>query len=104
MPLIKAFMKELGKEKTLQIAEGMIKGLARESDVLLAKLMGGNTIADFAKGLDLWTKDDALKIKVLEQTDRKYSFNVTNVDMPKYTRKQGCWNLETYCPVVVILK
>ncbi len=88
-PLIKAFMKELGKEKTLQIAEGVIKGLARESGTQLAKLMEGDTIADFAKGLDVWTKDDALKIEVLEKTDRKLFFNVTRCRYAEMYRDTG---------------
>lgn len=89
VPLIKGFMEELGREKTLQITEGVIRGLARESGVQLARMMGGNTIADFAQGLGLWTKDDELIVEVLEQTDRKYSFNVTRCRYAEMYREIG---------------
>lgn len=75
-PLIKAFMREFGKEKTLEIAEGVIKSLARESGVQLATHVEGDSIEHFAKGLVLWTKNDALQIEVLEQDETKFSFNV----------------------------
>lgn len=51
--------------------------------------MRENTISDFAKGLDLWTKDDALKIEVSEQTDRKYSFNVIRCRYAEMYKEAG---------------
>ena len=39
--------------------------------------MGGNTLARFAAALDDWKKDDGYEMDVLEQSDEKFSFNVT---------------------------
>jgi hypothetical protein len=89
VPLIKGFVGELGRERALRIAEGVIIGLARESGIQLAKNMGGNTIADFARGLGLWTKDDALIIEILEQTHRTYFFNVTRCRYAEMYREIG---------------
>lgn len=89
VPLIKAFMKELGKEKTLQIARRVIKDVARESGLQLSKLTGGNSIADLTKGLDLWTKGDALRIEVLEQSEGSVSFNVTRCRYAEMYREAG---------------
>lgn len=89
VPLLKAFVEKLGRERALQIAESVILGAARESGIQLAKYVGGNTIADFMKGMSLWTKDDALKIEVLEQTDRTCFFNVTQCRYAEMYRELG---------------
>ncbi|MBP1717786.1 MAG: putative succinate dehydrogenase/fumarate reductase Fe-S protein subunit-like protein [Deltaproteobacteria bacterium] len=77
MPVLNAFIKEYGKEKTVKLVDPIIQELAREGGVQLAKALGGNTIAHFAKGLSLWTREDALRLDVKEQTETKFAFNVT---------------------------
>jgi len=74
--LIRAFVEEFGREKTLAVVNQVITSLARESGIQLAKRMEGNSPADFAKGLSSWAADDAYEMKVLELTDRKYFFNM----------------------------
>jgi predicted ArsR family transcriptional regulator len=75
-PLIRAFIDELGGNRALVVANKVIKSLARESGKQLAKQMGGNSIADFAKGLSAWTAGDAYEMEVLELSDTRYFFNV----------------------------
>ncbi len=76
-PVTKAFIKELGKERTLKIVEPIIQSLAREGGVNLAKLLGGNTIEHFVKGMSFWTLEDALTLDILEKNPKKFFFNVT---------------------------
>lgn len=76
-PLIQAFMKELGKEKTLEILRNMIEELARDAGKDLVEWYGGNSIEEFEKSLELWTRDNALEIDVLERSDTRFFFNVT---------------------------
>ena len=76
-PVTKAFMKELGKERTLKIVEPIIQSLAREGGLNLAKLLGGNTIEHFVKGMSFWTLEDALTLDTLEKNPKKFFFNVT---------------------------
>ena len=76
-PVIKALIQEVGKERALQILEPIIQSLARESGQQLAKWMGGNSLEAFVRGLDLWTREDALQLEVIEQTPKRFSFNVT---------------------------
>jgi fumarate reductase iron-sulfur subunit len=76
-PVTKAFMKELGKERTLKIVEPIIQSLAREGGLNLAKLLGGNTIEHFVKGMSFWTLEDALTLDILEQNPKRFFFNVT---------------------------
>ena len=75
-PLIKAFIKEFGKERTLEIVKGAIQSLARENGAQLAGQLGGNSIEHFARGLEIWKKDDALDIEILEQNESRFSFNI----------------------------
>jgi predicted hydrocarbon binding protein len=60
----------------MAVARRVIESLARESGALLAKQMGGNTIRDFAKGLDAWAAGDAYEMEVLELSEKKYFFNM----------------------------
>ncbi len=41
VPMLKAFIAELGKEKTLEIAKNVIKNLALDTGKFLADLAGG---------------------------------------------------------------
>ncbi len=77
IPVIKALVADLGKERALEIIRPIIKSLARESGAQTAKIVGGNTLEDFARSLSFWTREDALRIEVLERTSRRYRFNVT---------------------------
>ena len=70
-------MKEVGREKTLQILEPIIQNLAREAGANLAKVVGGNSIEHFVKAMTYWTLEDALRLDILEQTQKKFIFHVT---------------------------
>lgn len=86
-PLIKAFINEFGKEKTLKIVEPVIRSLAKESGAQIAQVVGGNTIEHFAKTMPLWSQNDALQFDILEQGKKKFSMNVTKcryAEMYKY--------------------
>ena len=76
-PVIRAFAKELGREKILSILEPIIQNLARESGETLARVVGGNTLTHFAQGMKYWTLEEALKLDILEQTPKRFVFNVT---------------------------
>jgi hypothetical protein len=72
MPLLK----EYGKEPTVRLVDPFIQELAREGGLQLGKTLGGDTIALFAEGLSLWTREDALGMNVIEQREKKFAFNV----------------------------
>jgi len=89
VPLLKAFIKEFGKERTLKIAEGVIQSLAMETGIQLAGQFGGNSIAHFVEALALFMKDNALQIDVLEQNQAKWSFNVLRCRYAEMYRELG---------------
>ncbi len=76
--LLKGFIRELGREKAMQVAS-----LAIQEDALLvgktmAEKYGGNTIKDLLRVIrEVWSQDDALLFEIVEETDQKLFFNVT---------------------------
>jgi fumarate reductase iron-sulfur subunit len=92
-PLIKAFIEELGEERTLKIARGVILSLAKESGAQLAIFVGGNSIEHFAKTMPLWSQDDAQQFDILEQNASKLSINVTRCRYAKMYKELGILEL-----------
>ena len=76
-PLIKAFVAEFGKERTLEIAGRVIRSLAMESGVQLARIMGGNSLEHFAKAVERMSQDGALEQDILEQDSTRLYVNTT---------------------------
>ncbi len=76
-PLLEALGREFGRERVVEIAREVIVQIAREQGAQLAEGVQGRTLAHFAETLEHWKKDDALRIEVVEQTEDKFSFNVT---------------------------
>lgn len=88
-PLVEAFAQEFGRERVLEITRQTIIRIAREQGAQLSAGMGGCTLAHFAASLDAWKKDDALQIEVLEQTEERFSFNVTGCRYAEMYRLLG---------------
>ena len=92
-PFIRALIQEVGKERALRTTEEIIRSLAKESGAQLAKSMEGNSMAHFVESLKYWTKDDALELEVLEQTDSTFSFNVRRCRYAEMYRELGIQDL-----------
>lgn len=88
-PLLEAFGREFGEERVLEIAGETITEIARQQGAQLAEAMHGRSLADFAVTLENWKKDDALRIEVLEQTEDKFSFDVTRCRYAEMYRSLG---------------
>ena len=89
VPLIHAFMRECGREKTTRLVDSVIQDLAKEGGVQLAKMLGGNTLTHFAQGLSLWTREDALRMDVVEQSLKRFAFNVTRCRYAEMYKELG---------------
>jgi hypothetical protein len=92
-PLIKAFMAEIGDERALEIARDVIISLARESGEMLRQLVGENSLEQFARGLPLWNRDDALSFDIPESTPEKLSMNVTRCRYAEMYQELGLADL-----------
>jgi hypothetical protein len=75
-PIIDALSAEFERERILQIIGQTIIQIARQQGQALAQEIGGNSLSNFAAGLDAWKRDDALEIEVIESHESAFSFNV----------------------------
>ncbi len=76
-PVIEALGQSFGRDQVLSVIQRTIIKIAREQGADLSKLMGNNTLQDFSETLQFWTRDNALEIEVIEESEEILSFNVT---------------------------
>lgn len=76
-PIVRAFVKEVGPDRGLEIVRGVISQLARDGGESFAAKLGDNSLDSFAGALDLWKEGDALVIETLDQSPGSLDFNVT---------------------------
>ena len=94
-PMLDAMGEAFGRERVLQVMRDTIIRVARKQGTELAGHMGGITLQHFAESLKNWTRDDALEIDVIEQTDEAFSFNVTRCRYAELYEKLGIRELGT---------
>ena len=88
-PVLAALGDEFGRERVLEIVRDTIINVAREQGAQLAAQTGGNDLADFARTLAAWKKDDAMQMDVLAEDDERYEFNVTRCRYAEMYRALG---------------
>ncbi len=92
-PILAALGEAFGRERVLEVVRETIIELARTQGAELARLMGGDGSEHFMASLQYWTKDDALSIEVLEQSERRLSFNVNRCRYAELYRALGLADL-----------
>ena len=75
-PVIDALGERFGREEVIEIIKDVVIQIAKRQGFELEQAMGGSGSAEFMASLQFWTKDDALEIEVLEQTDERLYFDV----------------------------
>lgn len=88
-PLIERFAQEFGRDRVVEVAREVVVDVARTQGGQLAEHLGGNDLGAFAASLSNWTKDDALQITVVEQTEQTFAFNVTRCRYAEMYRSLG---------------
>ncbi len=76
--IVNGFIKELGKERTLEILSKIIEEDAIDSGRNLAIEFKGNGISELSQLIrDIWCNEGAMLIDVLKETENEFHFNVT---------------------------
>lgn len=88
-PIIDALGDTFGRTQVIDIVRQTIIRIAQEQGSQLADQMGGDSLAHFADSLYYWTKDNALEIDVLAQSDEVFEFNVTRCRYAELYRSLG---------------
>ena len=88
-PVVDALGRRFGRDEVMAIVRDVIVGIAREQGRALAEARGDSSLAGFAGALEPWTRDGALEIEVLEQTEARLSFDVTRCRYAEMYRALG---------------
>ena len=88
-PIIDALGEKFGREQVIDVVRDAIVNLSQQQGAEMADAMGGNGCAKFESSLQYWTKDEALKLDVLEQNDNTLNFNVVRCRYSEMYRDLG---------------
>jgi hypothetical protein len=75
-PLLEALSSEFDRERVWEIVRKVILDIARRQGAQLAASQEANDLEHFVLTTETWKKDNAIQTEVLEQTRKKFSFNV----------------------------
>ncbi len=89
VPMLKAFIEEFGKEKTLEIARGVVGKLAHDAGKFLTELAGGNQLNDLEKILPLFSQGGALEFKQPEIGPDKIKLDITGCAFAEMYKRHG---------------
>ena len=88
-PIIDALGEKFGREEVVEVVREAIVNLSRQQGGELADAMGGKGCGAFESSLQYWTKDEALKLDVLEQNETTLNFNVVRCRYSEMYRDLG---------------
>ena len=89
-PIYERLVTELGKERAAAIIGDAVAEAARETArALAAREPDGATLETFVQLQPLWTRDDALEVKVLAHDERHYDYDVTRCRYAEMYRDMG---------------
>jgi hypothetical protein len=89
-PIYDEMRRELGERRAQEILRRAIRRAAIEAGkAFAAQAPGGADLKSFQDIQHLWTKDDALRIEVLEANESVFDFNVTRCRYAETYREMG---------------
>jgi hypothetical protein len=89
IPLIEVLSARFGQAEVLELVRQTIVEIARQQGRQLAESCPGNDLRHFANTLENWKKGDAMQIRVNEQTDHCFSFDVRRCRYAEMYRALG---------------
>ena len=89
LPVVEALAKEFGRERVVSIVRDVIVEVARAQGQEIAARMGDGSLRSLGTALQDWQKGDAYRMDVLEQTEERFSFNVTRCRYAEMYRALG---------------
>lgn len=92
-PVIEALGQRFGRDEVVAVVRDVIAGIARAQGRVIAEGRGDASLASFAQTLGPWTKDDALRLRVLHETPGQFDFDVTRCRYAEMYRALGIQDL-----------
>ena len=87
-PVIDALAQEFPRQRIIEIVRDVIIAIARQQGRVLAPA-DERSVATFAATLEPWQRDDAMRLKVIEQTETQLAFDVTRCRYAEMYRALG---------------
>ena len=94
-PVIDALGGNFGHDKVIDIVRETIVRIATDQGPELAEQLGCESLKNFAESLQYWTRDSALEIDVVEQSEQTFIFNVTRCRYAELYEELGLSGLGT---------
>jgi hypothetical protein len=90
-PIYEEMVREIGEERSATILDAAIRKAAiAEGREFAERAPNGKTsMKDFIALYELWTRDGALEVEVLEASDRKFDFNVMRCRYAEMYKEMG---------------
>jgi hypothetical protein len=88
-PVLDALGQAFGKDAVLEITRRAIADIARRQGRELAEQLGGNDLVDYSESLEPWTRNGALELRVLNQSQTRLDFDVTRCQYAELYHRLG---------------
>lgn len=88
-PVIDALGQRFGRDEVVAIVRDVVAGIAREQGRTMAEARGDASLASFAHTLGPWTKNDALRLRVIQESPATFDFDVTRCRYAEMYRALG---------------
>ena len=91
-PLLERLAEQFG-DGVYDVARDAIVDIARDQGASLAEHVGGDSLTEFAAGLEAWSAEGALETTVVELRDEAFGFDVTRCRYAEMYRSLGLADL-----------
>ncbi len=88
-PIIDALGQRFGRDEVVAIVREVIAGIARDQGQALAEARGDASLSSFGQTLGPWTTDDALRLRVIQESPAQFDFDVTRCRYAEMYRALG---------------
>ncbi|MEP7118766.1 MAG: L-2-amino-thiazoline-4-carboxylic acid hydrolase [Acidobacteriota bacterium] len=88
-PVVEALGQRFGRDEVVAIVRDVIANLARAQGQAMADRLGDRSLDSFAQTLGPWTKDDALRLRVIDTEPGRFEFDVTRCRYAEMYRALG---------------
>lgn len=88
-PVVAALGERFGRGEVVAIVREVVAGIARAQGQAMAASRGDVSLESFAQTLGPWTKDDALRLRVLDASPARFAFDVTRCRYAEMYRALG---------------
>jgi L-2-amino-thiazoline-4-carboxylic acid hydrolase len=88
-PIIDALGQRFGRDEVVAVVREVIAGIARDQGRTMAEARSDTSLSSFEQTLGPWTKDDALRLRVIQESPAQFDFDVTRCRYAEMYRALG---------------